>query len=312
MDAWELRWLDATSTAELVAAGEISATEAVGAAISRAEELQPQLNFLVEDCFEPARARAAGTLQGPFAGAPYLVKDMYDVAGIPTRWGARFGAWVPPADANAPQVDAMEAAGLVVLGKSALGEMGYLPTTEPLERGPTENPWMPGYSPGGSSGGSAAAVAAGVVPMADAADGGGSIRIPASACGLFGLKPSLDRLVGHQELAAGYPLTVEHCVSRSVRDSAGLFAAMERRPAPQGLAEVGRITTTSARRLRIGVMSRSLGGAEPDPEVAASIEGTVSLLEGLGHRVGPAQYPFATEAVRTLFASVSASPTWSR
>lgn len=307
MDPWELRWVDATATAELVRARQLSASEAVEAAISRAEALQPQLAFLVDDCFERARQRAQAPLSGPFAGVPYLVKDMYDVAGLPTRWGARFGAFVAPAEANAPQVDAMEAAGLVVLGKTALGEVGYLPTTEPLDQPPTQNPWRPGHSPGGSSGGSAAAVAAGVVPMADAADGGGSIRIPASACGLFGLKPSLDRLVGEQRLAGGYPLTVEHCVSRSVRDSAALHAAMERRPGPAGLGEVGWVRSASSRRLRVGVLQRSLGGAVPAVDVAAGIEATVALLEQLGHKADPAEYPFSTEAVMADFGLLFAS-----
>ncbi|MGH9243281.1 MAG: amidase family protein, partial [Acidimicrobiales bacterium] len=213
----------------------------------------------------------------------------------------RFGPFLPPVEANSPQVDAMEAAGLIVIGKSALNEMGYLPTTEPLITGPTRNPWDLDRCPGGSSGGAAAAVAAGVVPMADAADGGGSIRIPASACGLFGLKPSRDRLVGTQELAAGYSLTAEHCVSRSVRDSAGLFAAMERVGSDAVLAPVGDVNGPSTHRLRIGLLTESLSGREPDAEVAAALGAAATLLEQLGHHVEATKLPFDGAAVMQNF-----------
>lgn len=300
----ELRWLDATATADLVRSGEVKAPEAVEAAIERAEQAQPVLNFMVTDTFERARDRAASGGDGVFAAVPFLVKDMFDVAGVATRWGARFGPFLPPAEKNSPQVDAFEDAGLVVIGKSALGEIGYLPTTEPLVTGPTANPWDPSLSPGGSSGGSAAAVAAGVVPMADAADGGGSIRIPASACGLFGLKPSRDRLVGEQSLAAGYPLTVEHCLSRSVRDSATLFAEMEQR---SSLPRVGRVEGASSTRLRIGLLETSFGGHRPSPEVQTGMDATVTLLEELGHRVDEATYAFDTAPVMADFSVLYAS-----
>jgi amidase len=301
-------WLDATETAGRIRRGEITALEAVDAAIARCESLQPELNFLVTPTFERARRRAeSGTLSGPFAGVPYLVKDMYDVEGVATRWGARFGPFLPPATADCEQVRALEAAGLVVIGKSALGEIGYLPTTEPLVSGPTRNPWNLDYSPGGSSGGSAAAVAAGVVPMADAADGGGSIRIPASVCGLFGLKPSRDRLVGVQEPSAGYVLTAEHCVSRTVRDSAALFAAMQRLGSDAVLSPVGPITGPSTRRLRVGVAMESIGGRRPDDEVEVATGATAALLERLGHLVEPATMPFDASQVMANFLILWAS-----
>ncbi|HVA73763.1 MAG TPA: amidase family protein [Acidimicrobiales bacterium] len=299
----ELRWLDATDTAGLIRSGDVKASEVVEAAIERAEEAQPVLNFMVTDTFDRARARVAAS-SGPFAGVPFLVKDMFDVQGVPTRWGARFGPFLPPAANNSPQVDAFEAAGLVVIGKSALGEIGYLPTTEPLVTGPTANPWNPSLSPGGSSGGSAAAVAAGVVPVADAADGGGSIRIPASACGLFGLKPSRDRLVGEQAPAAGYPLTVEHCLSRSVRDSAALFAEME---GAGDLPRVGHVGGRSPRRLRIGLLATSLAGRQPSREVQDGVDATVALLTELGHHVEEASYAFDTAPVMADFSVLYAS-----
>src|ERR1700678_3935095 len=245
---------DATELAAMIRRKDITALEAVDDAIARAEAMQPKLNFLVTPLFEQARVRAkAGGLSGPFAGVPYLIKDMYDIAGIPTRWGARFTEVAPIPTASCAQVKAFEAAGLVLIGKSALGEFGWLPTTEPLTFGPTRNPWDLTRTPGGSSGGSAAAVAAGVLPMADAADGGGSIRIPASACGLFGMKPSRRRLIGDQHPAGGgIELTVEHCVSRSVRDSAAPVAAMECTGTDAARPPIGAVTGPAKRRLRVG------------------------------------------------------------
>jgi amidase len=298
----DLRWLDATATAELVRNRQVKASEVVEAAIMRAGQAQPALNFMVTDLFARARERADGC-RGPLAGVPFLVKDMFDVEGVPTRWGARFGAFLPPAERSSTQVQAYESAGLVVIGKSALGEIGYLPTTEPLATGPTANPWDLSLSPGGSSGGAAAAVAAGVVPVADAADGGGSIRIPASACGLFGLKPSRDRLVGEQSPAAGYPLTVEHCLSRTVRDSAAIFALME----ADNLARVGFVRSPSPRRLRVGVLYESLGGKRPSAQVADAVASTVELVAGLGHQVGEAAYAFDTAPVMADFSVLYAS-----
>lgn len=307
----ELAWIDATETADLVARKEITPLEAVDAAIARAEKVQPKLNFLVTEIFDRARDRAREmsppSETAPFAGVPFLVKDMYDVAGVPTRWGARFGPLLPPASANSPQVDRFEAAGLVVIGKSALGEIGFLPTTEPLVSGPTRNPWNLDLSPGGSSGGSAAATAAGVVPMADAADGGGSIRIPASACAVFGLKPSRQRLVGHQDLAGGYALTEEHSLSRSVRDSASLFSFMERDDLGGHLTRVGHVTGPSDRRLRIALISDSLGGSAPDAEVSGGLGSTARLLESLGHHVEPASYPFDTRPIMADFSVLYAT-----
>ncbi|WP_158813785.1 amidase [Methylocapsa sp. S129] len=283
---------DATEIAAMIRRKQITALEAVDDAIARAEAMQPMLNFLIAPMFEQARTRAkSGALTGPFAGVPYLIKDMYDIEGVPTRWGARFTEIAPIPTASCAQVKAFECAGLVLIGKSALGEFGWLPTTEPLAFGPTRNPWDLSRTPGGSSGGSAAAVAAGVLPMADAADGGGSIRIPASACGLFGLKPSRRRLIGDQHPAGGIELTAEHCVSRSVRDSAGLFAAMERVGAEAALPPIGAVTGPSKRRLRVGYVLGSIGGRQPDAEVRAGAENAAKLMEQLGHKVEPTVWP---------------------
>lgn len=301
-------YTDGTELAAKIERKELSALEAIDSAIARAEAMNPKLNFLVSDTFERARDRArAGGLTGPFAGVPYLVKDMYDVAGVITRWGTRATAILPPATTDSPQVQAMEAAGLVIIGKTSLGEFGFLPTTEPLAFGPTRNPWDPTRTPGGSSGGSAVAVAAGVVPMADAADGGGSIRIPASACGLFGLKPSRGRMVGEQTPAAGYDVTVEHGLTRSVRDSARLFAAMERTGTNTPLPPVGVVAGPSSRRLRVGYLAVSMVGREPDPEVSDALDTTASLLEQLGHRVEPTVAPFDAGQFSQDFAALWAA-----
>lgn len=294
---------DATELAAMIRRKDITALEAVDDAIARAEAMQPKLNFLVTPLFEQARARAkAGGLSGAFAGVPYLLKDMYDIADVPTRWGARFTEVAPIPTKSCAQVKAFEAAGLVLIGKSAMGEFGWLPTTEPLTFGPTRNPWDLSRTPGGSSGGSAAAVAGGVLSMADAADGGGSIRIPASACGLFGMKPSRHRLIGDQHAAGGgIELTAEHCVSRSVRDSAALFAAMEYSGVDAALPPIGAVTGPAQRRLRVGYVCDSICGQRPDTEVRAGADSAAKLLQQLGHEVEETDWPFDGAALTSDF-----------
>jgi amidase len=285
--------LDATDIAAMVRRKDVTALEVIDQAIKRAEAVQPQLNFLVTPTFERARERAKTiALTGPFAGVPYLIKDMYDTVGTVTRYGSRATQPLPPAASQGPMMNTLEAAGLVSIGKSALGEFGFLPTVEPLAFGATRNPWNLGRSTGGSSGGAAAAVAAGVVPMADAADGGGSIRIPASACGLFGLKPSRGRMVGEQPKAGKLDVTVEHPICRSVRDSATLFALTERTGTAATLAPVGTVSAPAKRRLRVGMVLGSLSGTAPDPEVRKGVEKSAALLESLGHKVEPTAWPF--------------------
>jgi amidase len=281
---------DATETAAKIRAGEVSALEMVDAAIARAEALNPVLNFLVTDDFARARERAKGPLgDGPFAGVPYLIKDLDDMAGLPTRLGSRSTAGLGVATRQSPLIAGMLAAGLNPIGKSSTPEHGFLPTTEPLAFGPTRNPWDPTRSSGGSSGGAGAATAAHVVPFAHASDGGGSIRIPASCCGLFGLKTSRGRTLatdpGHFPLS----LSVQLCVSRSVRDTAGLLAAVEGTGA--GLPPVGMVAGPSSRRLRIGLVIDSVTGGKPDAEVAAAIEDMAALLADLGHHVAPVAWP---------------------
>lgn len=283
---------DATTMADRIRRKEISPLEAVSEAIKRAEAAQPQLNFIVTSLFEQALEQAkTGIISGPFAGVPFLIKDLNDYKGAPTRHGSRAFLDAPVAKASEPLVEAYSRAGLVVIGKSSSPEQGYLPTTEPIAFGPTRNPWNLAHSSGGSSGGAAAAVAAGIVPVAHASDGGGSIRIPAANCGLFGLKPSRGRMIGAEKQAHAYDIAVEHVVSRSVRDSAALFAATEYVGKGANYPKLGLVTGPSKRRLRIGIMVETANGQKPDAEVMAGLEATVKLLTSMGHRLTPTQWP---------------------
>ncbi len=285
---------DATAMASMIRAGDMTASEAVEAAIKRCETANAQLSFVVNDTYELARARAKTKLSGPFAGVPWLVKDLNDVTGAKTRHGSRATASAPAATEQEAFVNATFAAGLVCIAKSAAPEGGYLPTTEPLAFGPTRNPWNTGYSTAGSSGGAAAAVASGVAPMAHANDGGGSIRFPAANCGLVGLKPSRGRLIDDQPGARPLDLAVQGVVSHTVRDTAGMLAATEATGSAAVYPPVGLITGKGAKRLKVGVLTKTFTGVEAHPEVAAAVNNTAKLLEGLGHNiVGTTTWPTA-------------------
>jgi amidase len=290
----ETTWLDATAQADLVRRGEASPKELVEAAIARIEAVNPQLDAVIRTRFDQARAEAGGDLPaGPFRGVPILYKDLGClVAGEPCAFGLgpmRDLPW-PVTSFLAEQ---FRAAGFVQLGRTNTPEFGTAVTTEPKSFPPARNPWNTGHSTGGSSGGSAAAVASGAVPAAHANDGGGSIRIPASECGLVGLKPTRARvsqgpLVG--EAWAGS--TIDGSVTRTVRDTAAILDAISGRmpgepyyppPLPRPLTEeVG----ADPGRLRIGILDRP--GAEvylDHPECRAAVAGAGRLLESLGHHV---------------------------
>ncbi|HEX4162375.1 MAG TPA: amidase family protein, partial [Acidimicrobiales bacterium] len=220
-------WLDATGQAELVRTKEVSPSELVAEAITRIGKLNPQLNAVIHELFDRAVAEASGTLpDGPFRGVPFLLKDLgAELAGTPFNEGLAFSG-----DYRSKVTQALTQryidAGFVICGKTNTPELGILPTTEPRRFGASRNPWNTEHSTGGSSGGSAAAVASGMVPAAHGGDGGGSIRIPASCCGLVGLKPTR----GRNSLAPNYGdlfggLVCEHVVTRSVRDSAAILDA---------------------------------------------------------------------------------------
>jgi len=292
----EITWLDATAQAELVRDGEVSPSELVDAAIGRIEELNPKLDAVIRTRFDQARAEAAGDLpDGPFRGVPFLFKDLgCTVAGEVTAFGLG-----PMRDQPIPVTSflaqAFIEAGFIPLGRTNVPEMGTTVTTEPKSFPPARNPWDPGHSTGGSSGGSAAAVASGMVAAAHANDGGGSIRIPASECGLVGLKPNRARVSQGPLIGEGWAGgTIDGVVTRSVRDAAAILDVISTwhagepyypPPLPRPLREeVG----ADPGRLRIGMLDRP--GAEgylDDPECRSAVAGAARLLEQLGHHVEP-------------------------
>ena len=294
MEYSEYRRHDAVGLAELVATGQVSASELLETAIARLDVVEPTLNTVVRRLDDRARARARGPLDGPFAGVPFLLKDLgQDLAGVPTSSGSRVLANLP-VDENSVIVDRWLGAGLVPFGKTNTPEFGAKGITEPDAFGPSRNPWDPAVTPGGSSGGSAAAVAAGVVPVAGASDGGGSIRIPAACCGLLGLKPGRGLVPTGPR--GGEPLhgaATNGVIGRTVRDAAAFLDIMAGSYAGGPyLAERAQSYTEAARsaprRLRIGWATDSPIGTPVDREAVAAVNGAVTLLEELGHHVEPA------------------------
>lgn len=276
--------LDATGVAAAVREGQITAAEALEAAIARSERVNGELNFIATPLYEYGRTRAAETLSGPFAGVPTLIKDLMPMTGQPTKYGCRaFANNIP--EQQPPYMDALLAAGLVPFGKSTTPEFGLTATTETLLGGATKNPWNTAHSSGGSSGGAAVAVAARVVPVAHGSDGGGSIRIPASCNGLFGLKPSRGRSVPQGRPDSGVELSVSGCLSRSVRDTAAWLAATEASGDSAAFAPVGVVSGPNTQRLRIAMDIPNALGHEPDPEVRAAVEAAAELCRSLGHTV---------------------------
>nr|WP_296773554.1 amidase [Rhodococcus sp. (in: high G+C Gram-positive bacteria)] len=277
--------LDATGIAAAIASGDISAAEAVDAAIARADAVDSRLNAIQSSDFDRAREHARRPGSGVFAGVPTFVKDNTDVAGLASNHGS-LGVDAAPATRNAPFTDQLLSTGLISLGKSTLPEFGFNASTEYETLPPTRNPWNTEYSSGASSGGSAALVAAGVVPLAHANDGGGSIRIPAAACGLVGLKLTRGRELADAH-SAGMPVNIvsNGVLTRTVRDTATFVAQIERYRAAPRLAPVGLVEGPSSRRLRIGVISSSLPGIDVDDPTRKAVSDTAQLLSALGHDV---------------------------
>jgi amidase/6-aminohexanoate-cyclic-dimer hydrolase len=287
----EYEQLDGLGLAELIRRGEVTPAEVLAAALALADERNPAINAIVARFDARARAAIAGGLPaGPFTGVPYLLKDLgVLLAGTITSYGSRlFADFV--ADHDSEITGRLARAGLVLFGKTNTPELGLCPSTEPRLFGPTRNPWAPGHSAGGSSGGAAAAVAAGILPMAHATDGGGSIRIPAACCGLFGLKPTRARNPMGPDAGEGWSgASVGHAVTRTVRDSAALLDATSGpdvgdpywAPPPAGpyLAEVGR----DPGRLRIALATRAWNGKPVHPECVAAARAAARLCERLGH-----------------------------
>ncbi len=302
----ELAALDATAQAELVRRKQLKPIELIEAAIARIEATNSKLHAVVTPLYERARERARRPVgDGPFTGVPTLLKDLLPVEGVRITYGSVFFK-DHVATHTAEVTRRMEAAGLVLVGVSSSPEFGLLPTTEPVLHGPTRNPWSLDHSPGGSSGGAAAAVAAGLVPIAQASDGGGSIRIPAAACGVFGLKPSRGRNPQWPDSdAQGLP--VRHCVSRSVRDSAALLDATrgpvagDRWWAPPPARPYAQEVRLAPGRLRIAFTTEDFTGQPVHPDCVAAVHATAKICEGLGHRVEEARPKIPGEAFDDAF-----------
>lgn len=291
---------DASGLAKRIANKEVSIAEVTDAAIARAEQINPKLNAIVTDCFDLARQNTKNaTLKSgstaAFEGVPTFVKDNTDVKGLPTLFGSR-AVLNRPAKRNGEFTDQMLSTGLTILGKSTLPEFGIPPTTESLAQGATCNPWNTNHSSGGSSGGAAALVASGAVPIAHGNDGGGSIRIPAAACGLVGLKPTRNRLVNMHGTEA-LPINVGHegVITRSVRDTALFMAEAEKHFRNTKLVSLGHIQAPGKKRLRIGLVTGALKGINVQPDVQRTLNETGLLCESLGHGVEEVAFPFADQ-----------------
>lgn len=297
----DTQWLDATTHAELIARHDATSSELVAQAIERIERLDGPINAVIMRWFDRATAQASAFddlplnsphRAGTFAGVPFLVKDLgLHLAGTPLTSGNRAAREaIPLSNHDSNLAVKFRHAGLITLGRTNSPEFGSLPVTEPLAYGPTRNPWNNGHTPGGSSGGAAAAVAAGMVPIAHASDGGGSIRIPASCSGLVGLKPTQGRAsMGPERDETG--LSTQLCVSRTVRDTARMLDAVHGPgvgdsiiappPSRPYIDELG----VDPGRLRIGLLdTHPIGGPLHDDCVIA-VRSAASLLEGLGHDV---------------------------
>ena len=317
--AIEVAELDATAQAELVRSGQVSAAELTEWAIERIERVNPVLNAVITPMYEQGRRDAAQVpASAPLAGVPYLVKDLItEIAGVPFSEGSRFLSGLV-SHYDSELIVRLRRAGLVILGKTNTPEFGMAPTCEPVLHGPTRNPWDTTRSTSGSSGGSAAAVAAGMVPAAHGSDAGGSLRYPASACGLFGLKPTRARNPFGPEYGdaiAGW--ACEHALTRTVRDSAALLDATAGpapgdpyglpRPARPFAAEVG----VDPGRLRIGWTARTPDGVPGHPDCVAALDDAVALCASLGHEMVEADLPGLTPAIGAAIGTIfNAATAW--
>jgi len=280
MNTW-----DATETAQRIATGEVSSREVVQAAIERLEAWEPKVHALTH--FDPDRAlaEADAPAHGPFGGVPTLIKDLEDLSGAPSAYGSEAARPRVPKK-SAASISELLNTGLIPLGKTTTSEYGLTGTVEPVGKPATRNPHNLDHSSGGSSGGAAAMVAAGVVPIAHGGDGGGSIRIPSSFCGLVGLKPSRDRLA---DMAAAKRMAIKIAqygvLTRTVRDTANFYAAVEAFAPAKDLPPIGKVEGPSADKRRIGVFIDVPMSNHIDPEVRQATEATAKQLEGMGHTV---------------------------
>jgi Asp-tRNA(Asn)/Glu-tRNA(Gln) amidotransferase A subunit family amidase len=308
---------DALAVGQLVKTGKLGARELLDGTLARLRALNQSLNAITDFYSGPLLEKSVAMAgKGPFEGVPFVVKQlMADCAGTPTTLGSRLFANQPVAAVDSAAVARMRRAGLVIVGRANTSEFGLAPTTEPAFGGATLNPWRKGLSPGGSSGGSAAVVAARGLPMAHATDGGGSIRIPAALCGLFGLKPSRGRVslapIGETLAGAG----AQHCVSISVRDSAALLDALAgSEPGdPYTAPAAGSFLAATQQppgKLRVAFMRKPVGGTPLDPVLVGAVERTARLLEWLGHQVEEGAPDYDAAASGEALGTIMAANTW--
>jgi amidase len=313
----EYEQYDGLALAQLVRSREVSAAELLEAAIARIEARNPGLNAVVLTMYDRARstlARGTPDGAGPFGGVPFLLKDLLSMyAGVPTSAGNRLLRNIPARE-DSEMVRRYKAAGLVIVGKTNTPELGLVPYTESEALGPARNPWDTTRTPGGSSGGSAAAVAARIVPIAGGGDGGGSIRIPASCCGLFGLKPSRGSTPTGPEFGEfWHGLAIEHVITRSVRDSAAMLDAVGGADpgapyaAPSHDRPLLQEVTTEPGRLRIAFTSTPFLGNHVHDDCRRALDDAVRLLESLGHDVSEEAPQFDGEAFAIAFVTVVAA-----
>jgi amidase len=290
----ELGTLDAIGMATAIQRGDLQPLEVIESIIHRIESVNPKINALTTLTYDLALERAKKPVKGPFCGVPFALKDVTDYSGVRLTFGSRWTAkhvsdWTPPF------VNALEATGLIVVGKTNTPEFGLLATTESEALGACHNPWDLSCSVGGSSGGAAALVAAGLLPMAQGTDGGGSIRIPASCCGVFGLKPSRGRMLRFAKNQMPGDIGVPHTLSRSVRDCALVHALTEDQSSNAKYAPTGHVRNFSHRRLKIAFAPRNYFGDEPDDDVREAIMSTATLCSDLGHHIDIVDIPIHGE-----------------
>ena len=302
----ELDKYDALGLGELVTKGQVTPTELLDRAIARTEAVDPKINAVVLKHYDEARRQIAEIKPaGPFAGVPFLLKDLgaYLKGTVTTEGSRAFANAVADHDSTVPR--RAKEAGFVIFGKAASPEFGLTTSTESKIWGATRNPWNTDRTAGGSSGGSAAAVAARILPIAHASDGGGSIRIPAACCGLFGLKPSRGRVPADVGRSVGWNgLSTLHAVSISVRDSAALLDAWAGpepgdsvTPPPPTQGSFLDAVSRAPGKLRIALVEMALNGAELHPDCKAALAEVAKLCESLGHTVEPAAYNLDGQAL---------------
>lgn len=294
--------LDATALAEQIRSGQLSVSDAVNASIERAKLVNPDLNAIASSGFDLALKQLpdfSPTELACFAGVPTFIKDLSNLKGLPTRHGS-LSTSDKPQPKTEPHVEQILSTGCIPIGKSTTSEFGLLPTIETRLQGATRNPIHTDYSTGGSSGGSAALVAAGVVPIAHASDGGGSIRIPAACCGLIGLKPSRGRHVGSPTAILPVDIVCQGVLSRSVRDTAHYFATIEQHSPHKSLEPIGLIQTPLHKKLKIAWFTDTPSGVPSHPDVVAATEQAKAACAALGHELVLIPTPFS-QAIKIDF-----------